>query len=233
MALADVASERKKIIVLGDSGAGKTALLKRIIYNNFDQTQATVGLEFGVASAKVNGVHYTKLEIWDTAGSEKFRSLAPLYMRDADGVIMVYAVDDPQSFESLEGWISAFKDCHSDPNGVAVVLVANKLDLNEAVPAKIGRNFAKNLKVPFFEVSAKEATNVETAFQTLVQGIIEKSNQKNLTDDRLSNSKALTALAGDGQVKKSTSWPKFKGTVSLNGNIRTQEVGVTVKDCEC
>ncbi|XP_076822351.1 ras-related protein Rab-13-like isoform X2 [Clavelina lepadiformis] len=202
MALADVASERKKIIVLGDSGAGKTALLKRIIYNNFDQTQATVGLEFGVASAKVNGVHYTKLEIWDTAGSEKFRSLAPLYMRDADGVIMVYAVDDPQSFESLEGWISAFK-------------------------------FAKNLKVPFFEVSAKEATNVETAFQTLVQGIIEKSNQKNLTDDRLSNSKALTALAGDGQVKKSTSWPKFKGTVSLNGNIRTQEVGVTVKDCEC
>uniref|UniRef100_A0A7S2THI8 Uncharacterized protein n=1 Tax=Lotharella oceanica TaxID=641309 RepID=A0A7S2THI8_9EUKA len=164
-----------KILLLGDSGVGKTCLALRFVGEKFQKSfKVTVGIDFKVKEFNVDGKP-VKVQIWDTAGQERFRSVATNYYRKAAGVVLVYDVNNLESFQSLETWIDLLNR-HTD-EGIAKILVGNKLDQTDlksgkkAVPTAMGEAFAKKHGVKFLETSAKTDKNVEKAMIDLIRDI--------------------------------------------------------------
>jgi small GTP-binding protein len=157
-----------KVVLLGDSGVGKTALVERVTEDIFQNSHVpTVGaqfvsLELGTAERKCI------LELWDTAGQEVFRSLVGFYARDAEGAFILFDVTNRQSFESLAGWLDFIRE--NSPQAILVVF-ANKIDLAEerTVPREESESFASEKQIVFFEGSAKTGENVRDAFEKVVE----------------------------------------------------------------
>lgn len=163
-----------KIVIIGDSGVGKTNLVSRYLHNSFkEDTKATIGVEFGEKPYTYKGSKI-KAQIWDTAGQERYRSIATLYYKGAKGNVVVYDVTQRTSFESVEKWINQTKQ-HTDPN-ISLILVANKIDLaaTREVTKEEGEAKAQTLGIPYLETSAKDAINVDKAFNMLIEDIASK-----------------------------------------------------------
>mmetsp|Transcript_18166 Transcript_18166/g.20210 ORF Transcript_18166/g.20210 Transcript_18166/m.20210 type:complete len:213 (-) Transcript_18166:108-746(-) len=160
-----------KILLVGDSGVGKSSLVLRYCEDKFrDQHITTIGIDFKVKLVTVDG-EKTKLQIWDTAGQERFHTLTTSYYRGAHAIILVYDVAHRKSFENVEKWmrdISKFAAPH-----IQLVLIGNKSDLvhSRKVKESEGRQQAKVLKMDFFETSAKEDANVDELFMTVAQKV--------------------------------------------------------------
>ena len=158
-----------KYIIVGESGVGKTCLMKQ--FNDFqfrDNHEITIGVGCGDRVLRLEGYPITKIITWDTAGTEQFRSMALSYFRDAIGAILVYDITRQDSFDRLTEWLSDAQN-HCSPNCV-FMLVGNKRDMNNE--RKVDRNkgelFSKmNNNILFMETSAKTAYNVEEAFAAL------------------------------------------------------------------
>ncbi|KAH0794084.1 small GTP-binding protein [Histomonas meleagridis] len=164
-----------KFIVIGSSGVGKTAILKRLVDDVFTgESQSTIGVEFLATSVDVDGKSI-KLQIWDTAGQERFRSIAKAYFRSAIGVILVFDLTDRKSFEDLSGWLS---DIHSlcDPNAV-VTLIGNKSDLKDqrSITTTEAESFAQLHQLNYLETSALGGDNIQEAFQRTAATVYRKS----------------------------------------------------------
>lgn len=164
-----------KFIVIGSSGVGKTAILKRLVDDVFTgESQSTIGVEFIATSIDVDGTA-VKLQIWDTAGQERFRSIAKAYFRSAIGVILVFDLSDRKSFEDLNQWLS---DVHSlcDPNAV-VTLIGNKSDLvdQRTVTPTEAESFAQLHQLTYLETSALGGDNIQEAFQRTAAAVFRKS----------------------------------------------------------
>lgn len=164
-----------KFIVIGSSGVGKTAILKRLVDDVFTgESQSTIGVEFIATSIDVDG-NTVKLQIWDTAGQERFRSIAKAYFRSAIGVILVFDLSDRKSFEDLNQWLS---DVHAlcDPNAV-VTLIGNKSDLvdSRSVTATEAESFAQLHQLTYLETSALGGDNIQEAFQRTAAAVFRKS----------------------------------------------------------
>ena len=144
-----------KLAIIGDSSVGKTNLLIRYINTDYQPTHiSTIGIDFKLKTVDING-YKLKLQIWDTAGSEKFRSLSQIYYKKAAAVCLTYDVTSMASFEALEHWVKELEDnTHQD---IIKYVVGNKCDLNEdeEVNVKVASNFAKNIGGSLFFVSAK------------------------------------------------------------------------------
>jgi small GTP-binding protein len=163
-----------KFIIIGSSGVGKTAILKRLIDDIFEpESQSTIGVEFLSSQVDVDGVP-VRLQIWDTAGQERFRSIAKAYFRSAIGVVLVFDLTDRKSFEDLNQWLT---DIHQlcDPNAV-VTLIGNKLDLkgSRSVTAAEAEAFAQLHQLTYFETSALGGDNIQEAFQRTTATIVRK-----------------------------------------------------------
>ena len=163
-----------KFILIGSSGVGKTAILKRLVENTFSSdSQSTIGVEFDSTSVEVDG-QQIKLQIWDTAGQERFRSIAKAYFRNAVGVILVFDITERKTFEEINMWLN---DVHSlcDP-AAAVLLVGNKSDLEDSrvITLAEAENFAKNHQLSYLETSALNGTNVSEAFLMTATNIYRK-----------------------------------------------------------
>ena len=173
-----------KIIIIGDSGVGKSNILGRYLHNEFKHdTKSTVGVEFGSKQLKVDGVNI-KLQIWDTAGEERYRAITSAYYKGSKGCFIVYDITSEISFENVEKWYEEIRK--SAEKEISVILVGNKCDLeNERkVSIELGQSKAKNLNCPFFETSALNNTNIVTAFQSISENIYNRcKNEKNLEDD--------------------------------------------------
>ena len=173
-----------KIIIIGDSGVGKSNILGRYLHNEFKHdTKSTVGVEFGSKQLKVDGVNI-KLQIWDTAGEERYRAITSAYYKGSKGCFIVYDITSEISFENVEKWYEEIRK--SAEKEISVILVGNKCDLeNERkVSIEMGQSKAKNLNCPFFETSALNNTNIVTAFQSISENIYNRcKNEKNLEDD--------------------------------------------------
>ena len=173
-----------KIIIIGDSGVGKSNILRRYLHNEFKHdTKSTVGVEFGSKQLKVGGINI-KLQIWDTAGEERYRAITSAYYKGSKGCFIVYDITSEVSFENVEKWYEEIMK--SAEKGISVILVGNKCDLeNERkISIEMGQNKAKNLNSPFFETSALNNINIMTAFQNISEDIYNKcKNEKNLEDD--------------------------------------------------
>jgi len=164
-----------KVIILGDSGVGKTSLMNMYVNKKFTkQYKATIGADFLTKEVNIDDKLVT-MQIWDTAGQERFQSLGVAFYRGADACVLVYDICDNKSFESLESWMDEFlvQAAPRDPDNFPFIVVGNKLDL--AQPRRtVQLNRAKNWcgsknNIPLFECSAKESENVDAAFQTVAR----------------------------------------------------------------
>jgi len=165
-----------KLLLIGDSGTGKSSLLLRFTDDSFstdDEIGATIGVDFRVKLFKSEGTTY-KLNIWDTAGQERFRTLTSAYYRGAQGVILVYDVSKRETFEHLELWFNEL-DTYCTNKNVVKMIIGNKVDKEEGrmVSRKEGMEFARKLGTLFVESSAKTRVGVDQAFEELVHKVIE------------------------------------------------------------
>jgi len=162
-----------KVLIIGASGVGKSSLLLRFTDDKFDPEQAaTIGVDFKVKTLSIDS-NKVKLAIWDTAGQERFRTLTPSYYRGAQGVILVYDVSNKQTFHRLEAWLNEL-DTYATKHDIIKMLVGNKIDQgNHEVSKEEGLRFARKHRMLFIEASAKTKEGVQTAFEELVEKILQ------------------------------------------------------------
>ena len=170
-----------KYIIIGDSSVGKSNLLLRYAHDKFNEDyQATIGVEFGAKNVEINNKTF-RIQIWDTAGQENFRSITRAYYKNSVCAIIVYDITNKESFNNIQNWI---EDCKNQcPKTIFFVLVGNKNDLeNERkVSFDEGKKFADSNDILFFESSAKTGNNVEDIFYKSAECISERIN-KNVYD---------------------------------------------------
>jgi len=162
-----------KYIIIGPSGVGKSCILLQFTDQKFlDNHVLTIGVEFGIRAVQIDGKDI-KLQIWDTAGQESFRSITHSYYRGSHGCLLVYDITRRETFEFMRSWLS---DVRSNAPNVVVVLVGNKLDLEKdrEVSYEEGAAFAEEHDLIFIESSAKTAQNISTAFLRSAEVIYDK-----------------------------------------------------------
>jgi len=162
-----------KLLLIGDSGVGKSSILLRFTDDLFEEMSPTIGVDFKV---KMMTVHRTKvkLTIWDTAGQERFRTLTAAYYRGAHGVILAYDVSRRETYENLRDiWLREV-EMYCTGDSVVKMLVANKIDMdNRTVTRDGGSELARSLGTMFFECSAKTKVGVQNAFEELLLKILD------------------------------------------------------------
>ena len=167
-----------KYVIIGDSGVGKSNILLKYINNTFsEEFKATVGVEFGAKNLQVNGRVY-RIQIWDTAGQENFRSIARAYYKNSVCACIVYDITNRNSFNSIQSWID---DCTKQtPKTILYILIGNKNDLKDRreVQYEEGAEFAKKRNMIFLETSAKTGNNINSIFDKTVNQI-----DKNIIDN--------------------------------------------------
>jgi len=160
-----------KLLLIGDSGVGKSCLLLRFADDTYTESYiSTIGVDFKIRTIDLDG-KTIKLQIWDTAGQERFRTITSSYYRGAHGIIVVYDVTDSESFNNVKQWLHEI-DRYACEN-VNKLLVGNKSDLESTrkVPTEQAKEFADSLNIDFLETSAKNSQNVEKAFTTMASQI--------------------------------------------------------------
>ncbi|KAI3435518.1 hypothetical protein D9Q98_001584 [Chlorella vulgaris] len=163
-----------KYIIIGDTGVGKSCLLLQFTDKRFQPVHdLTIGVEFGARMINIDGKQI-KLQIWDTAGQESFRSITRSYYRGAAGALLVYDITRRETFEHLASWLEDARQ-HANP-AMTIMLIGNKADLahRRAVTTEEGEQFAKENGLVFLETSAKTAVNVEEAFINTARAIHSK-----------------------------------------------------------
>jgi len=159
-----------KLLLLGDSGVGKSSLMIRFADMKFDyNTISTVGIDFKEKLMEVDG-RTVRLQIWDTAGQQRFRTITKSYYRGAQGYILVYDITHQLSFEHIKYWLGEIKN-HGREDFYTII-VGNKTDLEEErkVTTSEGKRFATENGIDYIETSAKEGQNVEVLFMKSVRG---------------------------------------------------------------
>jgi len=170
-----------KVIILGDSGVGKTSLLNQFINKKFDHRyKATIGADFMTKELELDGTIVT-LQIWDTAGQERFQSLGTAFYRGADACILVFDLTNNQSFTHLNSWHDEF--LIQAGQNKDFILIGNKADLEDkrAVTQRTAMAWCQkqgqdeDSPLPYFECSALQNTNVENAFMTVARNALKKA----------------------------------------------------------
>ncbi|CAH2051004.1 unnamed protein product, partial [Thlaspi arvense] len=169
-----------KIVLIGDSGVGKSNILSRFTRNEFClESKSTIGVEFATRTLQVEG-KTVKAQIWDTAGQERYRAITSAYYRGAVGALLVYDITKRPTFENVQRWLRELRD-HADSN-IVIMMAGNKADLNHlrAVPEQEAMLLAEKEGLSFLETSALEAINIEKAFQTVLLEIYQIISRKAL-----------------------------------------------------
>ncbi|EKX73173.1 Ras-related protein Rab1b small GTP-binding protein [Theileria equi strain WA] len=167
-----------KIIVIGDSGCGKSSLLLRFADNTYSESyMSTIGVDFKIKTVKIDNITI-KLQIWDTAGQERFRTITSTYYRGAHGIICVYDVTNKLSFDHItETWLTDIERYAT--SNVSKLLIGNKIDLadNRVVTSEEAKQVAEAHNMNYIEASAKTDSNVEKAFLSIAKSLKDKATQ--------------------------------------------------------
>jgi Ras-related protein Rab-8A len=185
-----------KLLLIGDSGVGKSCLLLRFSEDQFTPSFiTTIGIDFKIRTIDMDGKKI-KLQIWDTAGQERFRTITTAYYRGAMGILLVYDVCDERSFNNIRTWFQNVEQHATE--GVHKILIGNKCDWTEkrVVSEEQGKALAQELGIPFIETSAKSNINVEEAFFSLARDI-----KKQLIDSAATTSGASANVSLDNKAQ--------------------------------
>ena len=169
-----------KIILIGSSGVGKSSILQRYIQKTFNDSYAsTIGVDFFMKSINI-GEKPIKLQIWDTAGTEKFRSITTGYYRGADAAFVVFDLSSKTSFKAVSEWIENYYKYKNPDSEKNVVLIGNKVDLvdKREVTQEEAENYVKDNNIFYFETSAKEGKNIEECFNFMAEKLLEQYENK-------------------------------------------------------
>jgi len=175
-----------KLLIIGDSGVGKSSLLVRFADNTFTGNYiTTIGVDFKIRTIELHGER-VKLQIWDTAGQERFRTITSTYYRGTHGVIVVYDVTSGESFANVKRWLH---EIEQNCDVVNRILVGNKNDDpdRKVVLTEDARRFSDQMGIQLFETSAKDNLNVEEMFRAITELVLKhKKDQKERTDNTAS-----------------------------------------------
>ena len=223
-----VRGNRQKIIFIGDVNVGKTTIINRIQGNDFEERyDATIGIDFCLKIIKHNN-NEIKLQMWDTAGQEKYRGLIPSYIRNSSMIILVYDVTSKKSFENIPKWIDFIQSIEK----TKMVICGNKIDLNNRVitddMAKELKNKYTEMDILHFEVSAKNNSNMNDMFYEVVANLpifdeytdkkklMEELKKENKTDEKENgkNDNFIRVYNKKGELEISDKNKKFKKNIS-------------------
>ena len=167
-------SKTFKILTIGESGVGKTCILRRFVENKFLKNHlATIGIDFKTKTLNINNQEI-KLKIWDTAGQERFRNITTQYYKGADGIVLIYDVTDDASYEKIRDWMEQILS-NTKREDIGLVLLGNKCDMEpRAVTEEQGNKMAEELKVSYFETSALTGQGINEAFNELTRDIMKR-----------------------------------------------------------
>ncbi|XP_069101752.1 ras-related protein Rab-8A isoform X1 [Argopecten irradians] len=190
-----------KLLLIGDSGVGKTCVLFRFSEDAFNSTFiSTIGIDFKIRTIELDGKKI-KLQIWDTAGQERFRTITTAYYRGAMGIMLVYDITNEKSFENIRNWIRNIEE-HASQD-VEKMILGNKCDMNDKrmVSKERGEQLAIEHGIKFMETSAKASINVEDAFFTLARDIKAKMDKK-LERNRITEASSAQNKGGGVNLKE-------------------------------
>ena len=161
-----------KVLLLGDTTVGKTCFLMKYTDKTFQDVHiSTIGLDYRLKSMKLKNGKNVKLQIWDTAGQDRFRAITKNYYKGANGIILIYDVTNSKTYDNVKNWVSQIRE-EASPNTV-VYLCGNKIDMKELRMLKTedGVKLAEEFGFPFKETSAKEGININETFEDLIERI--------------------------------------------------------------
>ncbi|XP_056282353.1 ras-related protein Rab-15-like isoform X2 [Pseudoliparis swirei] len=162
-----------RLLMLGDSGVGKTCMLRRFTESYFDHSHiSTIGVDFKMRTLEVDGIK-VRVQIWDTAGQERYQTITKQYYRRAQGIIFVYDITSESSFQHIVKWASDVDEFA--PDEVRTILVGNKSDeeLRRQVPKDQGSKLAESYGMEFFETSASTSSNISEAFTRVTELVLQ------------------------------------------------------------
>ena len=163
-----------KILLLGDSEVGKSCFLMRYSENVFIENYiTTIGLDYKLKTVKLDSGKSIKVQLWDTAGQDKYRTIAKNYYKGSHGILLLYDITKQSSFDNIREWVRDIKEEVSEK--AIIFLIGNKIDMDEQrkITKEKGEELAEEYKIPFFEASAKSGENVDEVFKALYNKICE------------------------------------------------------------
>lgn len=169
-----------KLLILGDSGVGKTCLLLRYVNDMYSPSfMTTIGIDFKTKYMNYNG-QCIKLQIWDTAGQERFRTITNSYFKGSQGILLVFDITDRPTFSSIRRWIDQIKE-HTEPSSIInIILIGNKCDLQRRqVSHEEGEALAKEFDIQYIETSCKMDINVSNVFTQLIGDVYKRLKEEN------------------------------------------------------
>ena len=201
-----------KMILIGDSGVGKTNILNRYVNDTFSEaTKSTVGVELGTKVEEYNNTKI-KIQIWDTAGQERYKSITKTYYKGAKGAFIVYDITKKDSFKNIDKWIQDLREFGEDD--AAILIVGNKSDLEESreVTTDEVKKKAEVYKMAYCETSALKSKNINYAFQTLIKLVAEKMENKKNEENKYGNQSNVisTGVSLETKIIAEDNRPKIK-----------------------
>ncbi|MDP2439221.1 MAG: Rab family GTPase [archaeon] len=191
-----MSSNEYKVVTIGESSVGKSAIVFRCVHPEEDitgQTQPTIAVAFAVKRVTTPSGQVVPLNLWDTAGSERFRSITRMYFKGSVAALLVFSLTSMESFEAATSYWIAELERHVDPS-CCILLVGNKKDLVEErqVPFERASFFAQSRNIPYLEVSAKTGENIEDMFLTISQKVVQTQGPPAPVPDKANSSVPLT-----------------------------------------
>ena len=201
-----------KMILIGDSGVGKTNILNRYINNKFlETTKSTVGVELGTKIEEYNNKKI-KIQIWDTAGQERYKSITKTYYKGAKGAFIVYDITNKDTFKNVDKWIQDLREFGEDD--AAILRVGKKSDLEEKreVTTEEVKKKAELFDIGYCETSALKAKNIDYAFQTLIKLVAEKMEKEKNGENKYGNQSNVisTGVSLETKIIAECNRPKIK-----------------------
>ncbi|CAD8177295.1 unnamed protein product [Paramecium pentaurelia] len=188
-----------KIVIIGDSGVGKTNIMTQFTRGEFsEETKTTVGVEFANKQLVIDD-KIIKAQLWDTAGQERYRAIISSYYKGASGALIVFDITKQSTFDNVDRWMKEVQE--STSNEISVILVGNKSDLRHLrqISSDVSSAYASKHKIAFLETSAKDGANVHEAFNKLINEIHSKNKNNSIYTQKKTNQSITEAVQIDNQ----------------------------------
>lgn len=192
-----------KVLLLGDSAVGKTCFLLRYSDDSFTENHiSTIGLDYRLKMINMDNDKIVKMQIWDTAGQDRFRAITKNYYKGAHGIVLMYDVTNSGTFSNIKNWLSQIKENTSDK--VKIVLVGNKVDEEHLrkVSHDEGKRLSEEYKLEFFETSAKNNIRIEDTFGYLTREIYKANSKDTDTGEKRKSNISIDNKEVDEKTKK-------------------------------